>query len=326
MDMAWLDVFRTVAHLGSFTAAGERLGFTQSAVSRQIATLEGELGTPLFDRLARGVRLTEHGRALLPHAEALLDRLDTTRRDLAALTDLSVGRLRVGAFDSANAELVPRALAAFHAAHPHVEIGLIEGLSAHLLDQLADTSIDLAVVATYATDPEDAYDTDRFDLRPLLDDPVLVALPRGHRLARRRRLRLVELADEPWIAARRHPETTLLAACLRSGFQPRIEYAVGAWTAKLGLVAAGMGPTLIPSLAARAARPDIALVPLHPDDTPVRHVYTATRRGQRAAPAVAGFLRFLRAGAGAQEPRSRPCPSPVPESSDAFTGPSSGRR
>ncbi|MFH9347575.1 LysR family transcriptional regulator [Kitasatospora sp. NPDC017646] len=295
MDMAWLDVFRTVAHLGSFTAAGERLGYTQSAISRQIATLEAELGTPLFDRLARGVRLTEHGRTLLPHAEALLARLDTTRRDLLALTELGAGRLRVGAFDSANAELVPSALAAFRAAHPQVEIALTEGLTAHLLEQLADGAIDLAVVASYS---QDAHDSDQFDLQPLLDDPVLVALPRGHRLAGRRRLRLAELADEPWIAARRHPESTLLAACLRSGFQPRIEYAVGAWTAKLGLVAAGLGPTLIPSLAARAARPDIALVPLHPLDTPVRHVSTATRKGRQIAPAVAAFTTYLRTAVG----------------------------
>ncbi|MFF2117090.1 LysR family transcriptional regulator [Kitasatospora sp. NPDC058184] len=295
MDMAWLDVFRTVAHLGSFTAAGERLGFTQSAISRQIATLEAELGTPLFDRLARGVRLTEHGRALLPHAEAMLERLDTTRRDLVALTELTAGRLRVGAFDSANAALVPGALAAFRAAHPDVAISLTEGLAAHLLDLLAEGAIDLALVASY-TEPADTGD--RFDFRPLTDDPVLVALPRGHRLARRRRLRLAELADEPWIAARRHAESTLLAACVRSGFQPRIEYTVAAWTAKLGLVAAGLGITLIPSLAARVTRPGIALIPLHPDDTPVRQVYTVTRRGRRVPPAAEAFAALLREGVG----------------------------
>ncbi|MGW2873134.1 LysR family transcriptional regulator [Kitasatospora sp. NPDC001225] len=293
--MAWLDVFRTVAHLGSFTAAGERLGFTQSAISRQIATLEAELGTPLFDRLARGVRLTEHGRALLPHAEAMLERLDTTRRDLVALTELTAGRLRVGAFDSANAALVPGALAAFRAAHPEVAISLTEGLAAHLLDLLAEGAIDLALVASY-TEPADAGE--QFDFRPLMDDPVLVALPRGHRLARRRRLRLAELADEPWIAARRHAESTLLAACVRSGFQPRIEYTVAAWTAKLGLVAAGLGITLIPSLAARVTRPGIALIPLHPDDTPVRQVYTVTRRGRQVPPAAEAFAALLREGAG----------------------------
>ncbi|MFF3114663.1 LysR family transcriptional regulator [Kitasatospora sp. NPDC057904] len=294
MDMAWLDVFRTAARLGSFTAAGEHLGFTQSAISRQISTLEAELGAPLFDRLARGVRLTEHGRALLPHAEALLERLDSTRRELTALTELGTGRLRLGAFDSANAALVPTALAAFRAAHPEVAVSLTEGLSATLLTRLADADIDLAVVAFY---PEHPYDHEQFDLQPLVEDPVLVALPRGHRLARRRRLRLAELADEPWIAARRTIETTLLAAFVRQGLRPRVEYAVAGWTAKLGLVAAGLGPALIPSLAARAARPDIALVALHPDDTPVRQVFTAVRRGHHPPPATAAFLVHLREAA-----------------------------
>ncbi|WP_254897803.1 LysR family transcriptional regulator [Kitasatospora sp. NA04385] len=293
--MAWLEVFRTAARLGSFTAAGERLGWTQSAISRQIASLEGELGVALFDRLPRGVCLTEHGRTLLPHAEALLERLDGTRRDLAALTGLATGRLRLGAFDSANAALVPAALAAFRAAHPAIAPTLTEGLSGHLLGLLADGSIDLAVVTAYPGHP---YDTDLFELHRLVDDPVLVAVPRTHPLARRRRLRLAELAPEPWIAASRHPEATLLAACVRSGFHPRIEYEVAGWTAKLGLVAAGLGITLIPSLAARAARPDLALVPLHPDDTPVRHVHAVVRRGRLPAPAVAAFLPFLRAAAG----------------------------
>ncbi|WP_030394796.1 LysR family transcriptional regulator [Kitasatospora purpeofusca] len=296
MDMAWLDVFRTTARLGSFTAAGEQLGFTQSAISRQIATLEAEFGVQLFDRLARGVRLTEHGRMLLPHAEALLDRLDGTRRDLAALTGLGLGRLRIGAFDSANAALVPAALAAFGTAHPGIGISLAEGLSAQLLDRLRDGAIDLAVVAAYPGHP---YDTELFDLRPLAEDPVLVALPPDHPLAGRERLRLVELADEPWIAASSRAESTLLAACVRSGFQPRIAYEVGAWTAKLGLVAAGFGATLIPALAARAARPDIALVPLHPEDTPVRLVRTATLRAHSAPPAVTAFLPHLARAAAA---------------------------
>ncbi|MET9403638.1 LysR substrate-binding domain-containing protein [Kitasatospora sp. NPDC002965] len=297
--MAWLEVFRTAARLGSFTAAGERLGFTQSAISRQISTLEAEFGAPLFDRLARGVRLTEHGRTLLPHAEALLERLDGTRRDLAALTELNLGRLRVGAFDSANAALVPDALAAFRAAHPLVGVSLTEGLSSALLDRLRDGAIDLALVSAY---PEHPYDTELFDLRPLVDDPVLVALPPDHALAGRASVQLAELAGEHWIAASRRAESTLLAACVRSGFRPRIEYEVAGWPAKLGLVAVGLGVTLIPALAARAARPDVALVPLHPDDTPVRLVRTATLRDRSVPPAVTAFLGHLAAAA---EPTAR---------------------
>ncbi|MEV7117952.1 LysR family transcriptional regulator [Kitasatospora griseola] len=159
-------------------------------MSRQISTLEAEFDVPLFDRLARGVRLTEHGQALLPHAEAMLDRLDGTRRDLAALTQLADGQLRLGAFDSANAALVP---AAFRAAHPGIALTLIEGLSAQLPDLLAEGAIDVALVTAH---PEHPQDTDRFELRRIAADPVLAALPRGHRLARRR-LWLADLAEEP---------------------------------------------------------------------------------------------------------------------------------
>src|SRR5256885_7056570 len=120
LDIVWLEVFREVARRGSFTAAALALSYTQSAVSRQIAALELDTGTTLFDRVPRGVRLTDEGRCLLDHAEVVLGRLDTARRDLAALRDLDTGRLRVGAFATADAALVPRALAAFHSQYPSV--------------------------------------------------------------------------------------------------------------------------------------------------------------------------------------------------------------
>src|SRR5688572_17090626 len=107
MDTVRLAVFRAVATLGSFTAAAKSLRYTQSAVSRQIAALEEDLGVALFDREARGVRLTEEGRVLLAHAEAVLDRLDVARRELTAIRDLDGGRLRIGAFATAEARLVP---------------------------------------------------------------------------------------------------------------------------------------------------------------------------------------------------------------------------
>ncbi|GAB3803149.1 LysR family transcriptional regulator [Micromonospora zhanjiangensis] len=107
METQLLEVFRAVARDGSVTAAAGRLGFTQSAVSRQVATLEAEIGSRLFDRLPRGVALTEEGRTLLPHAEAVLDRLTAARRDVEDLRGLRHGRVRVGAFPTAVAALVP---------------------------------------------------------------------------------------------------------------------------------------------------------------------------------------------------------------------------
>jgi DNA-binding transcriptional LysR family regulator len=117
-------------------------------VSRQIAALEAEVGARLLDRLPRGVALTEEGRCLLPHAEAVLDRLATARRELDALRHLGAGRLRVGAFPTALAALVPRALAAFREQHPAVTLRLVEGRTPALLERLL--AGDAAAAATIA--------------------------------------------------------------------------------------------------------------------------------------------------------------------------------
>ncbi|GIE87601.1 LysR family transcriptional regulator [Actinoplanes regularis] len=291
METRLLEVFRTVAHLGSITAAAQRLRFTQSAVSRQIAALEAEVGARLLDRLPRGIALTEQGRALLPYAEAVLDRLTAARQAVDDLDSLDAGRLRIGAFATAVAALVPRALSAFRTAFPGVTLSLVEGFTPVLLERLSAGEVDVSVVSTVPAGPPDP---DRFDLHHLLDERMLVAVPRDHRLAGRRTVRLAELADEPFIANSTRPEETLLGVSAAAGFRPRIDFAVGEWTGKLGCVAAGLGVTLVPSLAARGTPADITLLGLHPDDQSVRRVYAATVAGRSLSPAVARFLTYLR--------------------------------
>lgn len=292
METQLFEVFHTVARLGSITAAARQLSFTQSAVSRQIGALEAELGVRVFDRLPRGVTLTEEGRALLPHAEAILDRLRTARRAVDDLHSLGSGRLRVGAFPTAVAALVPRALAAFRAAYPGVGLSLVEGLTPALLERLAVGDADVAVVSSSPAGPIDAA---RFDLRHLLDERILVAVARDHRLARRRTVRLAELAAEPFIAGSADAVETLLRAGLPAGFRPRIDIVAAEWTAKFGCVAAGLGVSLVPALAVRGTPADIALLRLHPDDAVVRQVFAATVAGRTTPPAVARFLEFLTA-------------------------------
>lgn len=285
-----LEVFRTVARCGSITDAARRLGFTQSAVSRQIAALEAELGAPLFDRLPRGVALTEQGRTLLPHADAVLDRLTAARRDLDELYGLARGRLRVGAFPTAVAALVPRALASFRSAHPDVTLSLVEGRTPALLERLTAGDADVAVVSSAPSGPIDA---ERFDLHHLLDERLLVAVSRDHRLARRRSVGLAELAEDPFIAGSATAEETLLRASLPTGFEPRIDIVAAEWTGKLGCVAAGLGVTLIPALAARGAPADIALLRLTAEDESVRQIFAATVAGRGRSPAVTRLLDHL---------------------------------
>ena len=272
MDTVRLTVFRAVATLGSFTSAAKSLRYTQSAVSRQIAALEDDLAVALFDREARGVRLTEEGRVLLTHAEAVLDRMDVARRELATLRAVDGGRLRIGAFATAEAALVPRAMAAFQKDFPNVELSLSDGLSATLATSLRTGELDVAVV-------NHGPALDGLTTHHLLDDPQFVALPPGHRLAHRKTLRLTELAEENWIAGSTTVEDTLIGACLRSGFRPTVRYVVQEWTAKQGLVAAGLGITLVPGLLTGAVRPDLVLKRLRsPDMTPRKVVAVVTDR------------------------------------------------
>ncbi|MFI9149389.1 LysR family transcriptional regulator [Streptomyces sp. NPDC053367] len=293
LSTVWLRAFLEVARQGSFTVAARTLGWTQSAVSRQISSLESALGgEPLFERLPRGVRLTEAGRVLVPYAEAVAQALRGAGRELADLRAGTAGRLRFGAFATADAALVPRALAAFRARRPRIRVTREEGLTPALLDRLTAGHLDLAVVSTTGRVPLDAY-----DLHHLLDESLYVAVPADHPLAGQGPVGLGQLADAEWIAGGPTPEGTLLDAALRQDFRPRVTHVVAEWTAKQGYVAAGLGVTLIPALAAASVRPDIALLPVLDEDAPARAVYAATVKGRAPTPAARVFLAALREAA-----------------------------
>jgi len=287
LDVRRLKVLREVAARGSFSAAADALAFTQPAVSRQIATLEAEAGTRLVDRTARGVRLTPAGEVLLEHAEAILGRLAAAESQLEALAELDAGRLRLGSFATAGATLTALAIAAFAEAHPGVELRLVEGRSNETLPMLAAGEIDLAVVTDASGDaPPDV------ELEHLMDDPFYAALPLDHPLANESDLRMEDLRDETWIEGR-HCADALMRTAHAAGFEPRIAFDCAEWLGKQGLVAAGVGVTLIPTLALGTVREGLVLRSLGPDG-PTRGVYLATHAWLSPAPAVAPMKAILR--------------------------------
>jgi DNA-binding transcriptional LysR family regulator len=296
-----LEVFRTVARHGSITSAARALGYTQSAVSRQVAVLEAQAGARLFDRLPRGVVLTSEGACLLPHAEAVVDRLAAARAELAALRGLSGGQVRVSAFTTATAALVPRALASFRQAHPGVGVTLANGLTPALLDGLAAGDADLAVVSAPAAAGVHPIDPARFTVHHLLDEHLLIAVPGQHRLAGRATARLAEFAEDAFIVGSATAEDTLLRVSLPPGFRPRTDIVAPDWTAKLGLVAAGLGVALIPALAIRSAPADLALLRLDAEDAPVRQVLAATAAGRTVPAAATALITHLRHAAAGLE-------------------------
>jgi DNA-binding transcriptional LysR family regulator len=295
LNLPGLRVLREVANRGSFTAAAASLGYTQSAVSRQIAGLESAAGTPLFERRARGVRLTDAGDALLRRAATVLDEVDAAQRELEGISERAAGRLRVGAFPTAVAALVPRALAAFRDLNPGVRVSLREGGTPSQIKRLASASIDVGVIGFLpgARGPQDR----RLVLEHLIDDPLLLAVGRDHPLARRRSVDLDDLAEERWVAASPQASDSMLGAWQWADWQPRVELIAKEWTVKLGLVAAGLGVTLVPGLAADAVRRDIALIRIRSERPASREVLIATRADESANQA-SGFRQLLHDAAG----------------------------
>jgi DNA-binding transcriptional LysR family regulator len=291
LDVRRLRVLREVAAHGSFSAAAESLAFTQPAVSRQIATLEAEAGTRLVERSARGVRLTQAGELLVGHADAILDRLTAAESQLEALSKLEGGRLRIGAPATANATLIPLAIRAFDEEHPEVELRLDEAVSSELVERLSCGELDIAIVTDADRIPELPGE---LVLEHLMDDPLHLAVARDHPLADVPEVRMADLALETWIEGR-DPTCAkpLQAAAHAAGFEPRICFESAQWLGKQGLVAAGVGVTLIPTLALATVRDDIVLRSLGPDG-PRRTISVATLGCGYEAPAVEPMRDVLR--------------------------------
>jgi molybdate transport repressor ModE-like protein len=296
LDVRRLHLLREVARHGSLSAAARALDYSQPAVSHHIARLEEELGTALLLREGRGVRLTEAGETLCAHADEILGRMAVAEEEMAALSGLRAGRVRLGAFPSATATLLPPAIAQLRRLHPGLELSLVEEEPPEALALLRAGELDLAVVFSYP-EAADGSDGDVVAV-PLVDDPLVAVVPEGHRVgAAPGLLRLEELADETWIAGCDRCRAHLLHACAEAGFEPRIAFATDDYVAVQSLVAAGVGVALLPSLGLRAARrADVAVRDLA--GTPVRSVYAVTPRAARRPPAVQAMLEQLVAASG----------------------------
>jgi DNA-binding transcriptional LysR family regulator len=290
-----MRVLREVALKGSFSAAAESLAYTQSAVSQQIAALEREAGTTLVERGARGVRLTDAGRALVEHAEVILARLDDAEAELEAISGLRAGRLRVVAFPSAGATIIPPAIARFRAEHPDVELTLCPGEPDDGLALLRAGEADVAL--SIEMPGSKTLDLQGIHLEPLLDDHMYAVLPAGHRLASRSRVRLQDLADEAWIIGSSTgtcPDSRIVAqAFAAAGFQPQVAFQNDDYPAIQGFIAAGVGVSLIPELALRTIREDVVALPLGARP-PFRRIVAATLADGWDSPAKRRMIEILR--------------------------------
>lgn len=293
VDPRSLLVFGEVGRAGSLTGAAQALGWTQPAVSQHVRRLERTLGVPLAVRRGRGIEITEAGRALLRHAEAVAASLADAAREAEAHAQVRTGTVRLAAFPSASATLVADAVTAMARRVPGVEVRLDQLEPPEARRALAAGECDVAVVFEHAGEDVTGGDV---DATWLLDDPVRLVLPRADPRASRDDVALRDVADEAWVAGcptcRRH----LVGAAARAGFVPDVRHGTDDYVVVQALVASGMAVATLPGLALSASRhPDVVAVPVA--DLPPRRVLALTRRNTAQVPGVRHALRALRAAA-----------------------------
>ncbi|MGH2764077.1 MAG: LysR family transcriptional regulator [Thermoleophilaceae bacterium] len=302
LDVKQLKVLKEVAEQGSFSAAADSLSYTQPAVSQQIAALEKRAGATLVDRTSRGVRLTEAGAALVEHAEVVLARLAAAEAELEAMAGVRGGRVRLASFPTAGASLLPPAVALFTDRHPEVELTFVEQEPDDAAQMLRAAELEVALVFEYRelNQPEFERLYEGIELHQLIEDPLYLALPHDHRLARKPRVRLHDLAGETWIqesGARSWCGGLHVAACAAAGFEPRIGFQSDDYNVVQGLIAAGVGISLLPSLALTNVREDIVVRSLG-RGAPARRIAAATLAGRYRSPATDAMLGILAEVAG----------------------------
>src|SRR5436190_4325829 len=246
VDPRRMLTFREVARQQSFSRAAEVLSLTQSAVSQQIAALEQQLGVSLMQLGRGGIRRPPAGERLLEHATALADRVELAGVQLAELAAEEHRRLRLGAFPSALATLVPVALGRLASRMSDLDVRLREGRLAELAEGVRSGELHAAVCFQDAAAPRREHEGTR--RHELFDEPMVLALPPHHRLAHRKSLRLDDLAGEPWTAPSR--DGLVVRACREAGFEPHITIETSDPLAIAAVVRAGLAVALMPQLLA----------------------------------------------------------------------------
>jgi DNA-binding transcriptional LysR family regulator len=287
VQLQQLSYFVAVAEVRHFTQAAETLRVAQPSLSKQIRTLEAELGAPLFSRARGNITLTPAGEALLPLARRILADVETARREVQDLTGLRRGRVRLGATPSLFAGLLADALMRFRTRYPGIELRVEEGGSRDLVRDLARGQLDLALIILPLQSTDPALET-----TPILREELVVVSSHAD-APKRSPLRIEDLRARPLVMFRRGYDLreATQAACRQAGFEPRFAVEGGEMDAVLRFVEAGLGLAMVPSMVL-SGRPGLAGTPLAPPGLQ-RTIALAHRKDVRPTHAAQAFHETL---------------------------------
>ncbi len=287
MEFHQLRYVCAIAETGSFSRAAERCHVAQPSLSQQVLKLEKDLGAKLFDRLGRSIRLTEAGRAFLPRARSILHPMEPARAEVVDKRKDVRGAVAVGVIPTIAPYLMPRYTADFARKYPEARLRILEETTPVLVENLRNLSIDIAILALPLRHKE-------FEFLPLRTEPLFAVLPKDHPRASAKSLSLKDLRGEQFVMLRDgHCFRDLsIAACARARITPRIAFESGQFSSLLGMVAAGVGITLVPEM---AVDPGAACSYIRISDPRARRtIVAATLRGRSFNRVQQAFLQRIK--------------------------------
>lgn len=287
MEFHQLRYVCAIADTGSFSRAAERCHVAQPSLSQQVLKLEEELGERLFDRLGRSVRLTEAGRAFLPHARSILHQMEAARSGVEDKRADMRGSVVAGVIPTIAPYMIPRYVAAFAIKYSDAKLRLVEETTPMLIEGLRNLSVDLAILALPLRHKE-------FEMFPLLTEPLFAVVPKDHPRAGAKSIALKDLRGEPFVMLRDgHCFRDLsVAACARARITPRISFESSQFSSLLGMVAAGVGVSLVPQMAVDRSLPCKYL--RLSDASATRTIVAAVLRGRSFNRVQQAFLSALK--------------------------------
>jgi len=288
MEMHQLRYVVAVALAGNFSRAADQCHVSQPSLSQQIQKLEEELGERLFDRTKREARLTSHGESFLPRAIRVLEEVDAAKREATDARQLLRGTLSIGVLPTIAPFLLPKILAEFTKAFPGVEVVLQEDTTAHLLKLVLGCEIDFALASQPISDS-------RLELRELFSEELLLSLPPGHPLTRKRVIPVSDLENQPFILMKEGHclGDQVLRFFERRDLRPAITFRSAQLETVQALISAGLGLSLIPAMAAahkRGGQSEYRSLAL---PKPSRRIVAAWLKPRPPGRAAEAFLRMV---------------------------------
>lgn len=315
IEVKHLRLIAAIDRHGTLSGAARELGLSQPAITQQMQRLERDLGTPLVTKQSRGVTLTSAGRVLLRHAGQVLPALQRAESEIAAIAGLRGGEIRISAFASGAAALLPKALARMANEYPGISFRLGEAETEESLELLRKGDCEIAMVYEYHSEgmtmrrPDLHHEPDEIWMTAM-EEHIWLAMPRSHPLAADAEVNVGDLAEARWISGCPSCQGNLLDVCSVAGFQPDITYETDDYIALQGLAAAGLGVALLPDLMLLAIRRDADLVLKPLAQKRFRRVSVVTTKALSAVPGVMETMQAI-----VDVGRSLPLPGSVVDAS-----------